>query len=63
MENSWLKLLKTWLCEHSGELFIAIGALILISLIVYGAFMVHTLVGIGIIGIFFLIIGGNLVGD
>jgi hypothetical protein len=51
------------LCEHSGELFIAIGALILISLIVYGAFMVHTLVGIGIIGIFFLIIGGNLVDD
>jgi hypothetical protein len=51
------------LCEHSGEVYVAIGGAILVSLILYMMFMAHTLLGIGGIGLLLIVVGANLIED
>jgi hypothetical protein len=51
------------LCEHSGEVCVAIGVAIVVSLILYMMFMVHTLLGIGGIGLLLIVVGANLIED
>lgn len=63
MEKLWLKLSKNWLCEHPGEVCVAIGVAIVVSLILYMMFMVHTLLGIGGIGLLLIVVGANLIED
>lgn len=63
MEKLWLKLSKNWLCEHSGEVCVAIGGAILVSLILYMMFMAHILLGIGGIGLLLIVVGANLIED
>lgn len=63
MENSWLRLLIVWICKHPGELCVAIGGAILVCLLLYMMFMVHTLLGIGGIGLLLICVGGNLIED
>lgn len=61
MEKSWLRLSKDWLCDHSGEVLLGIGGVIIASVVIWGMFQLATWLGILTIGLLTAGVGGVII--